>query len=601
MPTRLPEPASSRVVLIGTSSYKELPNLPAVQRNLLALNDVLTDARTGGFASEHCTIVENPENPSAAYDPLDEAARAATNTLLVYFAGHGLVGPEADKLYLGLPGSTTDKPWINALDFDHVRMAMQNSMASNRILILDCCFSGRAVGDFMTPVGSAVAAATTVRGTVTLASSQSGMVSLAPKAAKYTAFTGELIRLLGSGIPDGPEMLPLDRIFGLLEHAMREQGRPTPTMRSTDSAGNLALTRNRAVDPTAPPWSDPVPARTGLPRRKMLKAAIGAGVLGLGAWGTYELTACSTVPESLPGPDRVETLAFSPTEDVLVAGYNDRTLRMWETRNWQEVARFDTGASVRSTAFSPDGRILAIGSRETVSKVLLWDVRTRQPIGAPLPAGHGEWVDGLAFDRRGTVLATSGRDSVVHLWDVAGQRRIGSLIGHGGAAVYGVAFHPRDDNTIATAGNDGTARLWDASSQRQVGDSLVHPAFVNDVAFSPGDGALLATACWDARVWLWDVSRRRPLDPPLKGHPLHVYRVAFRSDGLLASVGYANESWANRPLLWDVKTQSQEPLYGHVGTINDLSFNRHGDVLATAGWNDHAVRLWRLPARFVDE
>ncbi|WP_190822750.1 WD40 repeat domain-containing protein [Saccharopolyspora pogona] len=44
-----------------------------------------------------------------------------------------------------------------------------------------------------------------------------------------------------------------------------------------------------------------------------------------------------------------------------------------------------------------------------------------------------------------------------------------------------------------------------------------------------------------------------------------------------------------------------DPLAGHVGTINDLSFNRQGDVLATSGWGDRAVRLWRLPTRSVDE
>jgi WD40 repeat protein len=63
--------------------------------------------------------------------------------------------------------------------------------------------------------------------------------------------------------------------------------------------------------------------------------------------------------------------------------------------------------SVASVAFSPDGGLLATGSDD--GTVILWDVTTRQPAGAPLE-GHADPVTSVAFSPDGTLLATGSKD-----------------------------------------------------------------------------------------------------------------------------------------------------------------------------------------------
>jgi hypothetical protein len=83
---------------------------------------------------------------------------------------------------------------------------------------------------------------------------------------------------------------------------------------------------------------------------------------------------------------------------------------------------------VHSVAFSPDGQTLASGSEDQT--IILWDVATRQPRGAPL-IGHEGAVFSVAFSPDGQTLASGSADNTVRFWDVASrQPRGASLTGH---------------------------------------------------------------------------------------------------------------------------------------------------------------------------
>src|SRR5690242_7190567 len=199
---RLPDPDRSSAVLIGTSFYgPDLPGLPAVQNNLQDLAVLLTDPVLGVLRSDRCTMILNSQTPRDVGTVLSGKVRMAEDLLLVYYAGHGLLS-SSGELYLGLSGTEQANLEFTALPYSSIRNILRSSPAQVKVVILDCCYSGRSIG-YMSSPDSVVADLAMVSGTYVIASSSPSAVALARPGDPYTAFTGELIRILKEGIPGG--------------------------------------------------------------------------------------------------------------------------------------------------------------------------------------------------------------------------------------------------------------------------------------------------------------------------------------------------------------------------------------------------------------
>ncbi|MFJ4471227.1 caspase family protein [Streptomyces sp. NPDC089424] len=275
--TALPDPARSRAVLIGTASYRHLPQLPAVEANVVDLAAELCDATVWGLPVQNCVVVTDPLSPQTILDPVHRAGEEATDTLFVYFAGHGMRDADSDDLYLAL-GDTREHLGYTAVAYQHLRAALRSARARRKIVVLDCCFSGRAARAL---AGEEVLAAqAAVDGAYVLTASPRDRIALAPDGERYTAFTGELLAVLRGGIRNGPELIDLDTLYRVLDERLRAKNRPTPQRSQENGVGRLPLARNKAQAsrnaPAGPVLAADVRAAivaTGLALARMLRAA----------------------------------------------------------------------------------------------------------------------------------------------------------------------------------------------------------------------------------------------------------------------------------------------------------------------------------------
>jgi putative AlgH/UPF0301 family transcriptional regulator len=250
------DPAASQVVLIGVSEYRRLFTLPAARRNVTDLRDLLQHEDLWGVPPGHCHVLLDPESPAEVSRAIRKAASAtgSDGLLLVYFAGHGLVDADDDNLILGLPGCDPEVPYERGVPYDWIRRAVADTRARRRVVILDCCYSGRA-GSELGGDGTGtdfIADKAEAEGTCLLVSAPANRPAMAPLGEAYTAFTGELIRLLRDGLrPPPPETIPatltVHTLWRAVRRAMLRRGFERPELRARDAGGEIALVHNPAA------------------------------------------------------------------------------------------------------------------------------------------------------------------------------------------------------------------------------------------------------------------------------------------------------------------------------------------------------------------
>jgi tetratricopeptide (TPR) repeat protein len=235
--TEPPDRSASRAVLIGVANYTHphISELPAAATNLEDLLHVLTSPDGGGFTEEHCTIVTDPSTGTEIGTAVGCAAREATDVLLLYYAGHGLLDRRG-RLHIALTGTDPDPSWVGwtSVPFAMLREEILESPARARILILDCCFSGRAF-EAMSDEPGIVAGQTDIRGTYTIVSSEANETSFAPLGHRNTAFTAALLSAAKT------PLLTLDDLYRATVQRLLRDGHPRPQRRSIDIAGDLCL------------------------------------------------------------------------------------------------------------------------------------------------------------------------------------------------------------------------------------------------------------------------------------------------------------------------------------------------------------------------
>ena len=146
--------------------------------------------------------------------------------------------------------------------------------------------------------------------------------------------------------------------------------------------------------------------------------------------------------------------------------------------------------SVRSVAFSPDGRHIVSGSRDKTIRV--WDAQTGCQVGNPLQ-GHTDSVNSVAFSPDGRQIVSGSSDKTIQIWDAQTGGQVGNPLQGHTDSVNSVAFSP-DARHIVSGSKDQTIRVWDTQTGSQVGNplqgSISKFSEVSSVAFSP-DGTFV--------------------------------------------------------------------------------------------------------------
>jgi WD40 repeat protein len=256
---------------------------------------------------------------------------------------------------------------------------------------------------------------------------------------------------------------------------------------------------------------------------------------------------------------------------------SDQGTKLDQESYWEYYARtyFDRKTSVK---LSPDGKLLIIGKKDSIAKVLDFETgRTLYNL-----KGHAASVICFDFSPDSKMIATGSSDNTVKLWDAQNGQLVKSFKGHDNM-VFSVKFN-QDGTKIVSSGWDGYAFLWDINSEKYIQYYKDVKPFTSDFSTI---GNYIVTGGLDKAFSLWEIDSKE-LFRQFVGHTDVVSSFDFTSDGKTMVSG----SWDGTICIWDFISGFQlKKINTGQSQIHSVIFSDNGKYIFSGG-SDGNIKMW---------
>ncbi len=285
-------------------------------------------------------------------------------------------------------------------------------------------------------------------------------------------------------------------------------------------------------------------------------------------------------PEAQRGGDITRRFAMNKVGRMIAAALQDRTIRLYDARNCEEIQVLNEEFLTTSIAFSPKGDVLASGSVGRVIKI--WNIRTGENIATL--EGHTYPILALSFSPDGDKLVSGSGDTTLITWDLDNFSQLKQLKGHS-LYVVSAEWDPKD-NRIVSSSVDSTICEWDPYSGNLLNQIQEHRTAVQVVRFTP-DGNKLASGSSDHSIILWDATSSLKKEHVLLAHEEEVRALAFDKEGKYLTSGSSDKSlyvWSMDSLTVEGESSTRSEVDGIEWYPNELAFLTSDGTGAIARW-----------------
>ncbi|MBN9123044.1 MAG: PQQ-binding-like beta-propeller repeat protein [Planctomycetes bacterium] len=295
----------------------------------------------------------------------------------------------------------------------------------------------------------------------------------------------------------------------------------------------------------------------------------------------------------------IKALAYSPDGKLLAVGADDGVLRVVESDTGKAIYSSPSrSARIEKVAFSPNGKLVAVGDSNSQVAVYVPEGKGNQLAMSVQGVDLGE-VMGVGFSSDSGAVFTCGRDGKARL--TAGPNPTGGsapntatklreYVGHAGP-VTGLAV-TADGKFLVTCGDDKTVRVWEVTSGKQLRSFQGHMTKATAVAVR-GDGRQVASASDDGAVRVWDLNTTDD-HRAMTDSKESLWAVAISPDGKKLATAGADKLIR----VYDPETGKLRTTLDAGAAMTTLAFLPDNNRLAAAG-GDKLVKVWDVAAKKV--
>jgi WD40 repeat protein len=156
--------------------------------------------------------------------------------------------------------------------------------------------------------------------------------------------------------------------------------------------------------------------------------------------------------------DEVCSISFSPDGQIIASASKDE-IRLWHKDGSCLKTTQKQKVSVRSTIFSPNGRIIAFAGIDNSVKLWYWEENRIETF----PKEHSCSIYNICFSPNGDMIASASYDGIVKIWNLKGE--VVQILGENNNSLFqSVSFSP-DGKTLVSIqyGNSPLLSLSDFS------------------------------------------------------------------------------------------------------------------------------------------
>ena len=325
------------------------------------------------------------------------------------------------------------------------------------------------------------------------------------------------------------------------------------------------------------------------------QSLVTAGATNVQLWSLIEADETEVV--SLQSPEsEVFTTAFSPDGQWLAVGSYAQTVHLWSVdAATQPPIILGHGAPIMAASFRPDSQtLLTVGEQGLIRE---WSLSALQQGPVELFSQSGRGTAVVSFSPDGQWLATKDQDdNSIQLLSTNNLHTQPHLLDHGDEYVESFAFSP-DSQWLVTGSDQGQVRRWSVDDLQAEGQILFeHPDLVGAIASAP-NGDWLASSDAAGGVKLWSLSTLAEGPQDLSGAEIYdIGRLAFSPDGRWLAGGEFQD-----PIVWVWSLEDLQPprklqADGNNGVV--VAFSTDGQYLAAANEAD-TIELWLTADNFA--